>query len=989
MQDPTEGASRKLAAIMFTDIKDFSKKMAEDETRAFELLKMHDAIMRVLIAKFDGKVIKSLGDSFMVDFSSAVNAVKCAVEAQKRFWNFNRDKEEFERIEIRIGIHLGDVLVRDDDMIGDGVNVASRIEAVTEPSRICISQEVYQQIRNKIPIQVYELGPLTLKNIPEPVLVFEILIDSIPELAKPSQTAMNIAVKKEMEQATAAAASREAEELKEARRVEDARNRSERDQARQEEERRKRIEDHYARAEELAQRGKLEEAEAQLAEIYKLEPSMQVVHDQKRKEDESKEKQAQDHLARARAHMKEGRFDEAEAETNEVFRVFPLHPGAQQLILAIEEERYRQEELVRSKRAGREQQKERNESDVRISELLAKAHQELELEQFTDAIFTLRELFLIDPNHAGARRLEENIRQAEQAKIELNRLQQQEEEENQRRMELERLRQRLDQHRVKAAPAQIEEPKKFNIKLIAQVAAALLVVIALAVTGPRLYRMAFPKSSSISVLQFTTASADSVEADLQDGLPLLLADDFARCAHMSILSPGTTLLFDPSPGNLPKLGALLKTEYLLTGSVDRTGDKVVVGIRLFSSLDQQTVFSAKIEGPITSLHKIRAEIVRRVLDQMEVDGAYKASDPQTANAEAGIQYLHALHLTRTGSYSGTLRALPSLERVVALDPDFADAYSLSALAHIRLYEFRESDDDLAAAEDAVGRALSLQPNNTSARLARAQLRRYQQQFAQVVPDLEASLEIQPSNAECYRELSLISIVGGRLDDAERFAREAITLDPKNTRSHFALALTLQFRKDYTGAAAALAQTIALGSNDSVMTVRYLLNAWVDGGTRDRAIRYLEDLAAAAPQDYRICYWIGRAYQLDASVTNSQLWLEKGRNITRIIADAQPFDAYAFAYGGLLLTRLGRFPDAEVAMKRALELNPNSIELMYRRANMYAVQKENEKAIEALKQAIGRRFDFAEVLNPDFMILSREPEFPAVVYQDIGPRPVVK
>ena len=171
---PTEVETRKLTAIMFTDIKGFSKKMAKNETNAFELLKTHDALLRVLAAKFDGRVIKSIGDSFMIDFASAVNAVRCAIETQKRFSHFNREKSELDKIEIRVGVHLGDVIIRDEDIIGDGVNIASRIEAMAGPNRIWISQDVYQQVRNKIPLRVFPLGPQRLKNIPEQVEVYEI-----------------------------------------------------------------------------------------------------------------------------------------------------------------------------------------------------------------------------------------------------------------------------------------------------------------------------------------------------------------------------------------------------------------------------------------------------------------------------------------------------------------------------------------------------------------------------------------------------------------------------------------------------------------------------------------------------------------------------------------------------------------------------------------------------------------------------------------------
>src|SRR3972149_3777973 len=177
--------SRKLAAIMFTDIKGFSKKMGEDEVAGRQVLRTHDTMMKAVVEKHGGVVIKSIGDSFMVDFTSAVNAVKCAVEAQENFWSFNKEKSEFEKIEIRVGIHLGDVITLGNDVYGDGVNIAARIEAITEPCRICISEDVYKQVRNKMQIKVYKMGFIELKNIAYPVEVFELLFESIPELSQP------------------------------------------------------------------------------------------------------------------------------------------------------------------------------------------------------------------------------------------------------------------------------------------------------------------------------------------------------------------------------------------------------------------------------------------------------------------------------------------------------------------------------------------------------------------------------------------------------------------------------------------------------------------------------------------------------------------------------------------------------------------------------------------------------------------------------------
>jgi class 3 adenylate cyclase len=987
MQDPPEGAQRKLAAIMFTDIKGFSKKMAEDETRAFELLKMHDAIMRVLVAKFSGTVIKSLGDSFMVDFSSAVNAVKCSVEAQKRFWNFNRDKDEFERVEIRIGIHLGDVLVRDEDMIGDGVNVASRIEAITEPNRVCISQEVYMQIRNKFPIQVYEIGPMSLKNIPEPVLIYEVLIDSIPELSAPSQSALQMSKRQGSDHTSAQAAAREAEEAREARNVEEAKKRAEHDKAETEEARRKKIEQHYARAEEFVRQGKPEDAERELAEIYKLEPELQEAKNQRRQEEEARERVTMEHLARARELVKARQFDEAEAAVNEIFRVAPLHVGAQQILQQIEDERYKLEEEERMKKVGTEHRGP-TEDEVKIEELLEKARHELELEQFTEAIFTLRELFLIDPNHFAARRLEENIRQAEQAKQELLRLQAKQEDEIRRREELDRLRNRLEQHKATAAEAQEVEARKINYKLIGRAAGILLAAVFLLIVGPRIFRIIVPKTASITVMQFSAASSDSVGSIMQDALPMLLVEDLQRCDHITVAATVLTMPFDGSPANFEKIASQIKSEYLLAGSIESVGGKQNIAYRLYSIEDQKLILEGKKEVLILGIPKFRGELIRSMLDELDIAGLFTPPSQSTQSPEAYGLYLHALKLMRTGTYVNSFRAVDALKLSFGYDENFPDAYALFAQAAIRIYESREVESDLEGAIEAAKQALKLAPENANAQLAMAEVYRFRKEYKKVIPALEASLLAQPGNAEAYRELALISLIGGNLDDANQYSETAVTLDPQNPRSHFTLGIILHFRRDFEKATAAYAEAVNLGSNDSLLTVRYMVNAWLEGGNSDRVIRFLEDLNRISPNDFRFHYWIGRAYQFATSVKSSQQWLEQGKIITDEIIDQQPGNARAFAYGGLILTRLGQFQQGEAASLRGFELNA-SVENQYRLANMYSVQKNKEEAINALKNAIARKFDFAEILNPDFVLLTREPEFAQTVFQDIGPRPNVK
>jgi adenylate cyclase len=180
MKDDTGSAvqaeNRRLAAIMFTDIVGFSRQMGSNEARTLQLLETHNQFIQQLVNDHHGKVIKTVGDAFLVDFPSAVNAVQCAQQIQARFRTYNAEKGPAERIHVRIGIHLGDIVQKDGDVFGDGVNIAKRLQEVTEPDTICISDVVYRDVGKRLDLgTVVSLGQPKLKNIAEQLHVYALL----------------------------------------------------------------------------------------------------------------------------------------------------------------------------------------------------------------------------------------------------------------------------------------------------------------------------------------------------------------------------------------------------------------------------------------------------------------------------------------------------------------------------------------------------------------------------------------------------------------------------------------------------------------------------------------------------------------------------------------------------------------------------------------------------------------------------------------------
>ena len=168
--------TRKLAAIMFTDIVGFSRQMGADEARMLRLLAVHNQLIQQAVAEHKGAVIKTVGDAFLVDFPSVVHAVQCAQHIQTQFRTHNAEKEPPEQIHIRIGIHLGDIVQQDGDVFGDGVNIASRLQALAAPDTICISDMVYPDVAKKLELgTVVSLGRPKLKNITQRFPVYELL----------------------------------------------------------------------------------------------------------------------------------------------------------------------------------------------------------------------------------------------------------------------------------------------------------------------------------------------------------------------------------------------------------------------------------------------------------------------------------------------------------------------------------------------------------------------------------------------------------------------------------------------------------------------------------------------------------------------------------------------------------------------------------------------------------------------------------------------
>jgi adenylate cyclase len=174
----TQGFKRKLAAILSADVAGYSRLMGDDEAATVKTLEAYKRVISDLIQQHRGRVVDSPGDNLLAEFASVVDAVQCAVAAQKEIQARNLELPETRRMQFRIGINLGDVIEEEDRLYGDGVNIAARLESLAEPGGICVSKTAFDHIETKLPLNYEYLGEQTVKNIVKPVGAYKVLMES-------------------------------------------------------------------------------------------------------------------------------------------------------------------------------------------------------------------------------------------------------------------------------------------------------------------------------------------------------------------------------------------------------------------------------------------------------------------------------------------------------------------------------------------------------------------------------------------------------------------------------------------------------------------------------------------------------------------------------------------------------------------------------------------------------------------------------------------
>src|ERR1700730_7672966 len=182
----SEHVERRLTAVLAADVAGYSRLMGRDEEGTLAKLKsFRKALVDTAIAEHRGHIVKTTGDGMLVEFASAVDAARCAILIQRGMAEQNNGVPQELRIEFRIGIHVGDIIIDENDIFGDSVNIAARLEEIAQSGGVCISDDAHRQIRGKVDISFDDMGPQVLKNIAEPMRAWRCRFDVNPSSSSP------------------------------------------------------------------------------------------------------------------------------------------------------------------------------------------------------------------------------------------------------------------------------------------------------------------------------------------------------------------------------------------------------------------------------------------------------------------------------------------------------------------------------------------------------------------------------------------------------------------------------------------------------------------------------------------------------------------------------------------------------------------------------------------------------------------------------------
>ncbi|MGB5873582.1 MAG: tetratricopeptide repeat protein [Bacteroidota bacterium] len=507
-----------------------------------------------------------------------------------------------------------------------------------------------------------------------------------------------------------------------------------------------------------------------------------------------------------------------------------------------------------------------------------------------------------------------------------------------------------------------------------------------------------PPEASILVLPPTILRADSNARYITDGLVEGLVEDLSLASAVRVVGVPSALLLRSSSMNPVGKARSVGAGYYLQWNVGRVSDWLALELSLFDTLSPRPIWVSRHQASLKEMSGVRVEIARRVLGAMQVtlDGEEQLllRRVPTTVAEAYDAFLRGRAALREPERYSSTEAIDFFVQAVRLDSAFAHAQAALGWAWVLAYESepRPREPYLIEALGCVNRTVLLGWRSSEIFRVWGVAELLRSQYTKALERLEDAVRISPSDAESLRRLAVMYIVSGDFDAAVSTAERAVTVDPNNVASHAVLGDVLLFMGQYVhpsespdsrralGAAArAYDRGAPLASNRSAFSSGLHVEALVYTQKPNRAITILMNRVAEIRTSYVDYYKLARVQQA-AGLAKAQ-WEEalvRAKNLINRQLQASRNDARALSYLALVQTRLGQFKEADAASRRAVELAPTHVEVLYNTARMYALQRNTPKALEHLRLAVRSRYNLPQILDMDFYLLRSNPDFLAAV-----------
>ena len=505
-----------------------------------------------------------------------------------------------------------------------------------------------------------------------------------------------------------------------------------------------------------------------------------------------------------------------------------------------------------------------------------------------------------------------------------------------------------------------------------------------------------PPRFSILILPSATNSVDSTTMYIADGFTEGLITDLSGVAEVRAIGAPSSLSLKGSTVAPARLARNLGANFYMTWSLSRTGEAFLLQSSLFDSVTAKPVWTLRTAASYRELPWTRLELARKVLAGMGVtpggDEDLALRKVPTSSVAAYDAYLRGRSMLRQPDQYAPSEAVAVFAQAAEADSVFVDAQSALGWAYVLAYEMEKEAPlfYVQMASGCVQRAILLGSRSAETFRVWGMVEQIRLQYDKAVERFEAAIKVAPSDAESQRRLAALYVAKGQYEAALKAAQRAVADDPGNILSFTRLGQVQQFLGQYIYVAVNEAEESrvaligALRSYEQGMRLARDRNEYGSGAYADvqlylqqpdRAIELLNDKVARYRESYIDYYKLGRAGQ--SAGKPKQEWQDaflKAKTILQASLGNDSEDALAHSYLALVLTRLGEFKEAIAEIKRAQQIAPNDVDVLYNTARMYTLHRDKSQALEYLGKAINRQYGLARVLDMDFYNLRSEEEF---------------